>query len=241
VLIPVVGTLISGIALPRCLPGGRCEHYIAGDLLLDPASVCAEQKVAKPVRQAKREGTLKPRRFHQRVDQAPPWVIPQQIAEQKGTGKSNGTCAGAAGASAASSFSVAHSVHLHNLADSYGRRVGWTPPDDFEGRISLTRRRNLQSFNEHTLQYFQRSGSITKAIAWRLAVRVVIRPYELSKHATLKAALEFLHQAGIVVHGSWFADADVTLLLRKQDAPKAAAALAEAGFEATVQTSRQSG
>jgi len=57
----------------------------------------------------------------------------------------------------------------------------------------------------------------------------------------LKAALEFLHEAGIVVYGSWFADADVALLLRQQDAPKAAAALAEAGFKAMVQTSGQSG
>jgi hypothetical protein len=56
----------------------------------------------------------------------------------------------------------------------------------------------------------------------------------------MKAALQFLHEAGIVVHGSFFADADVALLLRQQDAPKAAAALAEAVFKALAQTSRQS-
>jgi hypothetical protein len=57
----------------------------------------------------------------------------------------------------------------------------------------------------------------------------------------MKAALQFLHEAGIVVDCSCFADADVALLRRQQDAPKAAAALAEAGFKAMVQTSRQSG
>jgi len=57
----------------------------------------------------------------------------------------------------------------------------------------------------------------------------------------MKTALHFLHAAGIVIHASWFADADVALLLRQQDAPKAAVALAKAGFKAMVQTSRQSG
>lgn len=196
-----------------------------------------------PRRQAERIGTLKPGRFHQRADEVPPWVITRERAGQKGADKSNSTRAGAAGASTTSLFSAAHSVLLHDrdLADSMRRCVGWTPPNDHEGRISSNRRRKLQSFNQRTLPYLLQSGSTRKAVASRLAVRVVIRPYELSKHATMKAALQFLHEAGIVVHGSWFADADMALRLRQQDAPKAAAALAEAEIEAMVQMSRQSG
>jgi hypothetical protein len=207
-----------------------------------PASGCADQRVAMPRRQAKRLGTLKPGRFHQRADGVPPWVIAQQRAGQKSASKSNSIRAGAAGASTTSLFSAAHFVLLYDreLADSMRRRVGWAPPNNHEGRISSNRNRSLQSFNERTLPYFPHSGLARKAVASRLAVRVVIRPYELSKHATMKAALQFLHEAGIVVHGSFFADADVALLLRQQDAPKAAAALAEAGFKAMAQTSRQS-
>ena len=52
------------------------------------------------------------------------------------------------------------------------------------------------SFNECTLPYFLRSGSITKFVALKLAVRVVIRPFELSKHATMKAALHFCTKQG---------------------------------------------
>ena len=68
----------------------------------------------------------------------------------------------------------------------------------------------------------------------------VTRPLELSRLATMKAALQFLHEAGIV-EGSWLSDSDVDLLFRQQDCSESrAVALAEAGFKA-MQTSRQSG
>jgi hypothetical protein len=94
----------------------------------------------------------------------------------------------------------------------------------------LTTGKISNSFSECTLPHLLRSGSTMKSVPLRLAVRVVIRPFELSKRATMKAALQFLLEAGIVIHGTWFADVDVALLVRQQDAPKAAVALAEAGF-----------
>jgi hypothetical protein len=66
--------------------------------------------------------------------------------------------------------------------------------------------------------------------ALRSAVPVVVRPFELDKYATMKMAPQLLPEIGIVVHDSWFADADVTIPPKQQDAPKAAAALAEARF-----------
>ena len=59
-----------------------------------------------------------------------------------------------------------------------------------------------------------------------LALRLVVEPFELSKYATIKTALQFLHEAEVVVHCSLFADADVALLLMQQDPPIPAAALA---------------
>jgi hypothetical protein len=144
-------------------------------------------------------------------------------------------------------FLAAHSMQLCDRTGS-SKRIGWCRHPGWGRHITITRREFLltrgkisNSFSECTLPYLLRSGSTTKSVPLRLAVRVVIKPFELSKHATMKAALQFLHEAGIVVHGTWFANADVALLLRQQDAPKAAVALAEAGFKAVVQTSRQSG
>lgn len=64
---------------------------------------------------------------------------------------------------------------------------------------------------------------------------ILIKPTALSRENTLKAALRVLQAKEIAVGGRWFVDADIVLVVKKQEVPKVMAALAEAGFVAIVQ------
>jgi hypothetical protein len=67
-------------------------------------------------------------------------------------------------------------------------------------------------------------------------MRILIRPFELSKRDTLTAALRLLREEGLAVHASWFADADVILLVGQQEAMEVAATLHRFGFKASMET-----
>ena len=70
-------------------------------------------------------------------------------------------------------------------------------------------------------------------------MRIIVRPLELSKNETMRAALQLLQKSGIVVRSSWFVDADVVLLVGAQEVQKAVATLAEDGFNAMVHNGEQ--